>query len=382
MLSSPLSLRTALLAMAAMVAFAPSANAQFAGEDRDLDTVLALQPDMTMFRNLVQIFPEVFSMFPEEGVTIIAPNDFAFARVGNWGGKSMEVMEASLKYHVIKKPINTAAIEIGDHLFAATRLDDPRYSNVTGGQQLILTKQPGGDVVLISGFATRGTVVVENIPFESGLVQVVDSVLRIPEPLKATALDAYTDLTAFMGALAVTGIADEVLAAKDVTVLAPTNAAFQNLAGVLYDTPQDELKRILRYHIIPNTRLHSWELKNGSFLVSSEDKKPVGITRHANHIYANSAQFLQTDILLSNGLVQMIDNVLSPNHPHARPDFAATAQRPVLTPAQAVATVTVTRIVPYPTGTCRKVKSAASRHSGLLGVVIGVGLVVALFMGL
>ncbi|KAK0611640.1 FAS1 domain-containing protein [Immersiella caudata] len=338
---------------------------------------------------------------------IIAPNDFAFAKVGNWGGKTPEGIEAGLKYHVIKTPINTLSIPKGDSIFAATTLDDPRFSNVTGGQQLILTKQPGGEVVLTSGFATRGTIVVEDIAFESGIVQVVDSVMRIPEPLDSTARNAYTDLTAFLGALSLTGIADDILAAKDVTVLAPRNAAFQQLAGVLHDTPVDDLKRILHYHIIPDAVLHSWELQNGSSLISAEKKKPMEITRLGNYIFANSAQLLQTDILLSNGLVQMLDNILSPDHADARPDVTATAQRPVITPSGATVTGTAAP-VPFtsnlpctsdcpetatfndkaptarPTSTFVPMPdSAPPSHSGLLGVGIGAGLVVgALFMGI
>jgi uncharacterized surface protein with fasciclin (FAS1) repeats len=227
------------------------------------------------------------------------------------------------------------SITNGNSIFAATTLTDPAFSNVTGGQQLILTKQPGGEVIFTSGFATHGTVVVEDIAFDSGIVQIVDSVMRVPEPLDSTVRNAYTDLTAFLGALHATGLADEAVAAKDVTILAPHNAAFQQLAGVLSNTPQDDLKRILHYHMVPDAVLHSWELQNGSSLISADGSRSMEITRLGNYIFANSAQFLQTDILLSNGLVQMVDNILSPDHAYARPDVTATAQPPVLTPSGA-----------------------------------------------
>lgn len=329
-------------------------------------------------------------------VQIIAPNDFAFSKVGNWGGKSDEAMEAALEYHVITTLISTGSIGKGNSIFAATKLTDPAFTNVTGGQQLILTKQPGGEVVLTSGFATRGTIVVEDIAWVGGIIQIVDSVMRVPEPLDSTARNAYTDLTAFLGALHNTRLVDEVLAAKDVTVLAPRNAAFQQLAGVLSGKTKDELKHILHYHIVPDVVLHSWELQNGSSLISAEDSKDMEITRLGNYIFANSAQFLQTDILLSNGIVQMVDNILSPDHANARPDVTATAQSPVLTPSGATATGTkapvpftsdlpctsdcpetqtfVEQTPPTRAASPPKKDSAASRNSGLVAVGLGVGL--------
>ena len=329
---------------------------------------------------------------------VVVPNDFAFSKVGNWGRKTLESTEAALKYHILTTPINLGSILKGQSIVAATTLTDPIYTNVTGGQQLILTKQPGGEVVFTSGFATRGTVVVEDIAFDCGIVQVVDSVMRVPEPLDSTARNAYTDLTAFLGALHATGLAEEIMEAKDVTVLGPRNAAFQQLAGVLSDTPQEDLKRILRYHIIPGAVMHAWEIQNASSLVSAEDNRPLQMTRLENYIFANSAQFLQTDILLSNGVVQMVDNILSPDYPYARPDVNATAQRPVLTPTGATATGTAaptpfTSDLPctadcpetFATGTYSptwrgvanpytpKQDAASPKNSGLVGMGLGVG---------
>ncbi|KAK0648716.1 FAS1 domain-containing protein [Cercophora newfieldiana] len=395
MLSSLPSPRATFSAVAAMLVFAPAfSHAQHAV--RDLASVLAVQEEMVTFRALVKRFPDVFSGFPKEGVTIIAPNDFAFSKVGNWGHKTTEATEAALKYHVITTPINTGSIGKGNSMIAATTLTDPAFTNVTGGQQLILTKQPGGEVVLTSGFATRGTIVVEDIAFDGGIVQIVDSVMRVPETLESTARNAYTDLTAFLGALHRTHIADEILTAKDVTILAPRNAAFQQLAGVLSHTTPSDLRRILHYHIVPDLVLHSWELQNGSFLVSAEQSRTMEITRLGNYIFVNSAQFLQTDILLSNGLVQMVDNILSPDHTDARPDITATAQLPVLTPSGATATGTKAPIpftsdlpctsdcpetetfdakAPRPTGAPASPPtpdSAPSRNSGLVGIGLGV----------
>jgi uncharacterized surface protein with fasciclin (FAS1) repeats len=324
-------------------------------------------------------------------------------KLGNWGTYNQSTVEATLKYHLLKESIDMPSIEKGDSIWASTSLTDEEFSTVKGGQRLILTKQPGGEVVFTSGFATRGTVLVEDLKFDNGLVQIIDSVMRVPETLESTARSAYTDLTAFVGALYATDLISEVAGHKDVTIFAPRNAAFQQLAGAFEDMDKDELKRILQYHIVPSHLSHVWELKNASSHPTANDGKKVTITRHTNFIYVNSAEIIQNDILISNGLVHMIDNVLSPDESGARPDVTlTTAQSPVFTPVGATSTGTAVPTpfasdlpctascpVPQPTSTGNGVgagggeeggdegeNAAPGRGSGLALVVMGVGMAV------
>lgn len=294
------------------------------------------------------------------------------------------------------------SIEKGDSIWASTSLTDEKFSTVTGGQRLILTKQPGGEVVFTSGFATRGTVLVEDIKFDKGLVQVIDSVMRVPETLESTARSAYTDLTAFVGALYAADMIDELAKQKDVTIFAPRNAAFQQLAGTLGKMDKDKLKRVLQYHIVPGNLTHVWELKNASSLATADKGNKLTVTRHTNFIYINSAEIIQSDILISNGLVHMIDNVLNPDESDSRPDVTlTTAQAPVFTPVGPTETGTTVPI-PYasnlpctvscpvsqtpaaatPTtgggggqgASSKNAGVAAARCTGLAGAGVGIGL--------
>ena len=301
------------------------------------------------------------------------------------------------------------SIDKGDSAYASTELTDDKYTTVTGGQHLILTKQPGGEVVFTSGFAQRGTVVVEDLKFDKGLVQIVDSVMRVPESLEATARRAYTDLEAFVGALYTADLMDEVTKQKDITIFAPRNAAFQQLAGTFGKMDKETLKRVLRYHIVPGQESHIWELKNTTVLNTADTGNHITITRHTNFIYVNSAEIIQTDILISNGLVHMIDNVLNPLENDARPDTTRTAaQVPVFTLQGDTATGTtvptpftsalpctascpVTGATNAPTGTAATNTQAAGtskstnagvapRCTGLVGAGVGVGLAVGAMM--
>ena len=234
-------------------------------------------------------------------------------------------------YHTLGSRLAAGSIKPGDTLFAATLLSDARYANVTGGQNVIVTKQPGGEVVVTSGLASRTTVVAADVPFAGGLLHVVDSVMTTPAGLDRTARDAYTDLAAFVGALYATGLVDEFAAQRDVTLFVPRAAAFQLLAGTLAALDKPALSRILRYHLVPGRVVQNAQLANGTVLKTAAGPD-VRITRFNNNIYVGAAQVVQTDILVANGVVQMIDNVLDPGHAAAAPDTALQTQAPLFTP--------------------------------------------------
>jgi uncharacterized surface protein with fasciclin (FAS1) repeats len=336
------------------------------------------------------------------------PNDNAFGKLGDWGTPKYDkaAVEAILKYHIFKGTVEMPNIEKGEFIWRATMLDEGQYSSITGGQRLMLTKMPSDEVVITSGFATRGTVVVEDLAFDKGLVQVIDSVMRVPDNLEATAANAYKDLTAFVGALHATDLMDELAKQKDVTIFAPRNAAFQQLGTALEDMDKEKLKRILRYHIVPNGVSHVWELKHDSTLETADNGNKVAITRHTNFIFLNSAEIIQPDILLSNGVVHMIDNVLNPDKSDARPDLSGTrTQAPAFSPVGSTETGTAVPIpfasdvpctVSCPAagatggagsggGNAESTKSknagpAAARCTGLAGAGVGVGLALGAIM--
>ncbi|KAK0721217.1 FAS1 domain-containing protein [Apiosordaria backusii] len=363
-------LPTALLAIISALGCAPTAV-----RAADLDSVLAGQTNLTTFRELVKDHPNIFTNL--SGITIAAPNDNAFDKLGNfdeWRQNKTHV-EAVLKYHVMPQVVAMPSIIKGDSIWAPTLLTDPSFSPIKGGQRLILTKQPGGEVVFTSGFANRGTVIVEDIEWDKGLVQVIDSVMRIPENLESTARNAYHDMTAFLGALFATDLYKElILSQKDITIFAPTNAAFQTLAGTLSTLPKEELKSILRYHIVPGQVSQIWELKNASSLATAVGNHSIHILRHTNFIFANSAQVLQTDILIANGAVHLIDNVLNPKSNLTTPDVEAVSQKPVFT-VEGTGTATATgTAAPTPwteflpcTVSCPVTEGVSTRTEGTAG---------------
>jgi uncharacterized surface protein with fasciclin (FAS1) repeats len=183
--------------------------------------------------------------------------------------------------------------------------------------------------------------------FTGGVVQIIDSLL-IP-PSNITETTAAFNLTSFEGALWSANIMDKVSITPDVTIFAPANEAFQALGPAISDMTIEELTTVLDYHVLPQ-EVFSTSLTNGSVWVTSQGEN-ITIRHSGNNVYINSAQLLTSDILVANGVLHVIDNVLNPAGPGATPNPTLNTQAPVFTSATEVGDLPFTSAIPC-TSTC------------------------------
>lgn len=99
------------------------------------------------------------------------------------------------------------------------------------------------------------------------------------------------------------------------TVFAPTNDAFVALLDVvgqteLDDIPEDVLKRVLQYHVVSGVAAASTDLTDGQAIgtLLAED---VTVSTTSG-VKINEATVSTADVAASNGIVHIIDNVLTP----------------------------------------------------------------------
>ncbi|KAJ9155328.1 Fasciclin-domain-containing protein [Pleurostoma richardsiae] len=306
-----------------------------ADDTKDLGTILSGNKDLSTYYTLIQKYPNILLQLPNyAGVTIIAPSNDAFEKYNGWSNDNQTLVTNILEYHILQGTIATASVPEGSPLFAASLLKDPAWTNVTGGQRVIINSQPGDTVVFTTGEGARSTLLDQDLAFTGGLVQVVDTLLVPPSRLEPTCRDAYSDLKAFLGALYTAGLVETFAETPNVTIFAPRNAAFQLLAGTLSGLARDDLARVLSYHVIPGRLVGSPDLSNGTRLTTlakdaAGSSLDVLITQTGNNRYVDSAQLVQPDILVANGVVHMIDNVLNPDAAAARPNPSLGTQAPV-----------------------------------------------------
>lgn len=266
---------------------------------------------------------------------IVAPANEAFNNTQNWDPKNETMVTTMLLYHILQSSVSTDGIPEGPTTYASTLLTDPHYTNVTGGQKVLINKQSGDVVVFTSGSGSRASLVTGDIPFKGGLIQVIDTLMTPPLRLEATMRDNYKDLVAFLSALYAADLVPSIADSSNVTIFAPRNSAFQLLSGTLSTLPRSKLAEILKYHIVPDQVLTEDLLTNNTALstLASDNTTNTAITSHllraGNNIYVDSAQIIQPDILIANGVVHMISGVLNPDAPEVQPNPEIGTQPPV-----------------------------------------------------
>lgn len=275
----------------------------------------------------------------------MAPSNDAFDNIPYtalnevWDPDNKEKTVPLLQYHILQGTVATGALEEGPSVVRSTLLTDPRYTNVTSGQNVVVNKGGDGTVILTTSMGTRCTLTDTDIPFKGGLIQVVDNLLIPPARLGETG-HAF-QLPSFLGGLYAADLMPNVAERKNITVFAPRDEAFEAVGGSLLDLDAKTLARVMGYHIIPNEVLVSSDLSNGTRLntiakaVNGDDTLSLLVRQAGNNKYVNSAQIVQPDILIANGILHLVSSVLNPDAAAAEPDPDAPSPPPLF-PASSV----------------------------------------------
>ena len=233
--------------------------------------------------------------------TVFAPTDQAFADAGidlaalnTPEGKA--TLSDILLYHVV-----SAEVASGD-------LSECQVANAANGQPLSFTV---GQTVMVNG----ATVTIADVPASNGLVHVIDKVLTpsdTPNDIPRTA-----QCTGVHNSLVAAVIQAELLTTLQgdgpFTVFAPTDQAFAD-AGIdlaALDTPEGKatLSDILLYHVVPGA-VSSSNLSDCMSATAVNDL-PLSFTV-GDSVMVNDATVVTPDVATSNGLIHVIDKVLTP----------------------------------------------------------------------
>ena len=145
----------------------------------------------------------------------------------------------------------------------------------------------------------------QDITFDGGIVHVINSVLTVPANITVTATTA--GLTSLANALIKVNLLDTVNTLPDITVFAPTNAAFAAINSTVAGLSNAQLASILEYHVISGTVGYSTLLTNGETIPTLDDGANVTITLGNGTVKVNNANVVIPDVLVANGVVHVID---------------------------------------------------------------------------
>ncbi len=112
-----------------------------------------------------------------------------------------------------------------------------------------------------------------------------------------------------VSALTKVDLAKTLQGAGPYTVFAPTDAAFAkvDLTGV----SNDDLKATLLYHVL-GVKVLAADIKTGQTEVGTAGGPKLYVSRNANGVFINgNAKVTTTDVAASNGVIHVLDNVLT-----------------------------------------------------------------------
>lgn len=142
----------------------------------------------------------------------------------------------------------------------------------------------------------------------------------------------------------VAGLIDTAIFTPNVTIFATANSGFEALGPAITNMTPEELAKVFQYTIVPGV-FYSTELIGGSQLLALNGVN-ITVTHSGNNIYANSAQLVTLDILLANGVMHVMDNVLNPQETKDQPNPKVGTQTPVFASASAVTSAPFTNSLP------------------------------------
>jgi len=258
------------------------------------------------------------SLSNAKGITILAPSNNAFDKLLTENPTAVQMardpalVAALLSYHVLGGTFTAKSFSTTPQ-FVPTLLAQAPFSNVTGGQKVELVLVPGarggntGNAAIISGFRRQSIVAATDIPFNGGIIHVIDTVLTVPLKPSQVALDS--GLTSLAGALTQANIVGTLDTARDITVFAPSNQAFQAIGSTVAGLNAQQLGGILSYHVVQGSVLFSTLLvANGQPMsIRTLNGQVITIRRQGNQVFVNSARVITPDVITGNGVVHVID---------------------------------------------------------------------------
>ncbi len=266
--------------------------------------------------------------------TVFAPTDDAFAALGTATVDALlddpDTLSNILLFHVLPGAVDSeAAISLAGTSVDASNGDALAISVSDGALFINSSEVISADInasngvihvidaVLIPGQGDSQEQSEEQVDSESddgaggtegGLVNIVET---------AVAAGSFETLAVALGA---TGL-DTVLADESTqfTVFAPTDSAFEALGqdtvnALLSDT--DSLSDILLYHVIPGTSVDAkTAVSLAGTKITAANGDEFALSLNDNNLFVNLSSVTVTDVFSSNGVIHVIDTVLTPPAP-------------------------------------------------------------------
>jgi len=275
--------------------------------------VAAAQPELSTLVTALKAGKLVDALSAKGPFTVFAPANGAFAELPKaklahlLDPANLKELDAVLEYHVVA---GTAA-------FAQDLTDGEKIKTLEGDSVLIKLNDATGHAtgaIMIND----ATAIITDIEASNGVIHIINKVLD-PSTAGFNIVEvaaAQPELSTLVTALKAGKLVDALSAKGPFTVFAPANGAFAELpkaklAHLLDPANLKELDAVLEYHVVAGTAAFVKDLTDGEKIKTLEGDDVLIKINSAIRI--NDATAIITDIAASNGVIHIINKVLSPS---------------------------------------------------------------------
>lgn len=283
-----------------------------ADNSKTIATLVIENPNLSLLKTAVVRAGLVETLSGNGTFTVFAPTNEAFQAAGLSteaviNAVPVETLKNILLFHVSSQKYPAASIPNG-----TTEL------TTASSQKSYVTKNSAG--VFVNG----AKVTTADVNASNGVVHVIGKVLMPPTGNIVQVAQGNSNLTYLVAAVlraseGSTNVASVLSTTNGLTVFAPSNQAFINagfptIASIQAANP-NTLANILTYHVIA-ARVFSSDLTEGAMPTTVNGGKVTVTLSGGAKVKGNSnttaSNITATDILATNGIVHLIDQVLLP----------------------------------------------------------------------
>jgi uncharacterized surface protein with fasciclin (FAS1) repeats len=257
-------------------------------------------------------------------ITVFAPTNEAFAA-------ALAVFKAKDLNELVIKIGGAANLQkvLGFHVVPAKAMSSSlaatnSFQTLSG--QTIIVEKSGSTVSVRDQLGRVAQVVAADIEISNGVVHVINGMM-LPNLGLPTVVEAAQSagLTTLLDAVTAAGLGNALLGTPQMTVFAPTNAAFTAALQAFGAANLNQLvakiggvanlQKVLGFHVVPAAAF-SFELGPSNTFTTLAGQQ-LTVTKSGNNVSVrdargNVANVVAADVAIANGVVHVIDKVLLP----------------------------------------------------------------------
>jgi uncharacterized surface protein with fasciclin (FAS1) repeats len=285
------------------------------GDEHDIVDVLSDYPEYSLLVEAVQAAGLVDTLKGRGPFTVFAPTNTAFVNL-------LGELETTKDALFADKPLLTAVLTY--HVLAARvpAADIPFGRAITTVETGIFKIDNVGGPVITDERNRTANITVTNLYASNGVIHGIDKVI-LPgdKDIVDTAISLAPEFSTLVAAVQAAGLESTLRGEGPFTVFAPTNAAFTTALATLGIDPTDLLTdpdkrsllvQILKYHVVPVRVLEAEVPLNTAITTVEGSTFQVNNSLQIVDALGRTANIRPTDVLTSNGVIHVIDNVILP----------------------------------------------------------------------